>query len=194
MTGLGQDGVAAGGGYPWFAVRVRSNREQTVSLHLREQGLEQFCPSYHVETQWTDRKKLTEKFLFPGYVFCRVNPSDRLPVLIVPGVVGLISFGQVPAPIPDIEIEQIRMMVRSGLPVAPWPYLKQGDRVLIERGPLEGLEGILQRTKGKYRLVVSLNLLQRSVAAEVDRSWVRPIPQALSLGRGSTGSSEGCKR
>jgi transcription antitermination factor NusG len=170
---------------------VRSHREQIVSLHLREKGFEQFCPSYFVESQWTDRTKLTEKFLFPGYVFCRINPSDRLPVLIVPGVVGLISFGKAPAAIPDIEIERVRRMVQSGLPVAPWPYLQQGDRVLIERGPLEGLEGILLRTKGKYRLVVSLNLLQRSVSAEVDRSWIRPIPQALSRGQSSAGSSSG---
>lgn len=182
MTGPNLDSVPTDVGYPWFAVRVRSNREQTVSLHLRERGFEQFCPSYQVEKQWTDRKKVTEKFLFPGYVFCRLNPSDRLPLLIIPGVVGLISFGQTPATIPDVEIERVRMMVRSGLPVAPWPYLQQGDLVLIERGPLAGLEGILQRTKGKYRLVVSLNLMQRSVSAEVEREWVRPIPQALSRG------------
>jgi transcription antitermination factor NusG len=178
-------------GYPWFAVRVRSNRENVVSLHLRERGFEQFCPSYQVASQWTDRKKLTEKFLFPGYVFCRVNPSDRLPVLMIPGVVGLISFGPVPAPIPEVEIERVRMMVRSGLPVAPWPYLQQGDRVLIESGPLAGLEGVLQRTKGKYRLVVSLNLLQRSVSAEVEREWVRPIPRALPRRQNPAGNGPG---
>ncbi|MGJ5813880.1 transcription termination/antitermination protein NusG [Paludibaculum fermentans] len=175
-----QESSPALGSYPWFAVRVRSNREHTVSLQLRERGFEQFSPSYKVDHQWSDRKKVTEKFLFPGYVFCRVNPNDRLPLLIVPGVVDLISFGHTPAPIPDIEIERVRMMVRSGLPVAPWPYLQLGDRVLIERGPLAGLEGILQRTKGKYRLVVSLNLLQRSVSAEVERDWIRPIPHSLS--------------
>lgn len=191
MTCPGPESAPTSVGYPWFAVRVRSNRENVVSLHLRERGFEQFCPSYQVERQWTDRKKLMEKFLFPGYVFCRVNPSDRLPVLIIPGVVGLISFGPTPAPIPDVEIERVQMMVRSGLPVAPWPYLQQGDRVLIEHGPLAGLEGVLQRTKGKYRLVVSLNLLQRSVSAEVEREWVRPIPQALSRRQSPAGNRPG---
>lgn len=189
MTCQEQEAVPPGGSYPWFAVRVRSNREPSVSLHLRERGFEQFSPSYHVESQWTDRKKLTEKFLFPGYVFCRLNPHDRLPVLIVPGVVGLVGFGQIPAPIPDIEMERVRLMVRSGLPVAPWPYLQQGDRVLIERGPLAGLEGLLLRTKGKYRLVVSLNLLQRSVSAEVERGWIRPIPQAVTRGQAPAAGS-----
>jgi transcription antitermination factor NusG len=179
MLSQNPERVPAVTGYPWFAVRVKSNREQVVSVQLRERGFEQFCPSYQVERQWTDRKKLIDKFLFPGYVFCRLNPSDRLPLLIIPGVVGLISFGQAPAEIPEVEIERVKMMVKSGLPVGPWPYLKEGDRVLMEKGPLAGLEGILLRTKGKYRLVVSLNLLQRSVSAEVEREWVRPIPQSL---------------
>ncbi len=191
MTSPGPESAPENVGYPWFAVRVRSNREHVVSLHLRERGFEQFCPSYQVENQWTDRKKLTERFLFPGYVFCRVNPSDRLPVLIIPGVVGLISFGTTPEPIPDIEIERVQRLVQSGLPLAPWPYLQAGDRILIEHGPLAGLEGVLQRAKGKYRLVVSLNLLQRSVSAEVDREWVRPIPQTLSRGKSRAGNGPG---
>jgi transcription antitermination factor NusG len=99
---------------------------------------------------------------------------------MLPGVVDLIGFGKLPAPIPDAEIDRVRKMVESGLPVASWPYLTAGDTVLIESGPLAGLEGILLRTKGKYRLVVSVNLLQRSVAAEIDRGWVRPLRQRQS--------------
>jgi transcription antitermination factor NusG len=106
----------------------------------------------------------------------------RLPVLTIPGVVGLVGFGKIPTPVPDHEIEHVRTMVQSGLLVTPWPFLEIGQRVLIERGPLAGVEGILQEVKGKFRLVVSIPLLQRSVSTEIDRNWVRPLPR----GRGET--------
>lgn len=166
--------------HPWFAVRVRSNYERTAAAHLRQRGYEEFSPSFRVERQWSDRTKSKEQFLFPGYVFTRINPNDRLPVLTVPGVVGLVGFGKTPSPIPDREIESIRTMVQSGLHVQPWPFLKVGQTVLIERGPLAGVEGILQELKGKFRLVISIGLLQRSVSAEVDRNWVRPVRQPTS--------------
>jgi transcription antitermination factor NusG len=161
--------------YPWFAVRVRSNYERTAELHLRDRGYDPFAPSSKVERLWSDRKKEIDQFLFPGYVFCRINPRDRLPVLTVPGVMGVVGFGKTPAPIPEEEIQRIRRMVESGLPLSPWPYLELGKPVLIERGPLAGMEGILAEEKGKCRLVVSINLLRRSVSAQVDRNWVRPV-------------------
>lgn len=160
---------------PWFAVRVRSNYERVSAVHLRERGYEEFSPSYKAEKTWSDRKKITERFLFPGYVFCRLDPQDRLPVLTVPGVVGLVSFGDRPVPIPDREIQQVRLMVQSGLLVMPWPFLQVGQVVLIERGPLTGVEGILENVKAKCRIVVSIKMLQRSVSTEIDRSWVRPL-------------------
>lgn len=160
----------------WFAVRVRSNHERVVAAYLRNHDYEEFSPSYKTERRWSDRKKEIDQFLFPGYVFCRLDPAARLPVLKAPGVVDLVGFGKVPAPIPDSEIEAIRRMVQSGLLVMPWPFLELGNRVLIERGPLAGVEGILDEVKGKCRLIVSVNLLQRSVSAEVERSWVRPLP------------------
>jgi transcription antitermination factor NusG len=161
--------------YPWFAVRVRSNHERITAAHLRERGYEEFSPSWKTERRWSDRTKEIDQFLFPGYVFCRLNPSDRLPVLTAPGVVDLVGFGKIPAPVPDHEIENVRRMVQSGLFVMPWPFLELGHRVLIERGPLAGVEGILDEVKGKCRLVVSVQLLQRSVSAEVDRDWIRPL-------------------
>src|SRR5579864_5131678 len=160
---------------PWFAVRVRSNHERVTAIHLGERGYEEFTPSYKIERRWSDRKKEIEQFIFPGYVFCRVNPQDRLPVLTTPGVVGLVGCGKIPTPIPDHEVERIRRMVQSGLLVTPWPFLEVSQTVLIERGPLAGVEGILEEVKGKCRLVVSVNLLRRSVSAEVDRHWVRPV-------------------
>lgn len=159
----------------WFAIRVRSNYEQVTTVHLRERGYQEFAPSYETERKWSDRKKRANQFLFPGYVFSRFDPEHRLPILTIPGVVGLVGCGKVPSAIPDHEIESIRSMVNSGFLVTPWPFIQVGQQVLIESGPLAGLEGILQQVKGKFRLVVSVCLLQRSVSTEVDRSWVRPI-------------------
>lgn len=163
---------------PWFAVRVRSRQERVVSQHLRGRGLEEYYPTYDVMRQWSDRKKMVTESLFPGYVFCRFDRSNQLPILSAPGVVGLVGFGDGPIEIPDEEVERVRRMTSSGLLVSPWPFLKVGQRVLIERGPLLGLEGLLQTIKGKHRLVVSITLLQRSVSTEIDRSWVRPLSSA----------------
>ena len=167
----------------WFAVRVRSNFERIAVTHLRERGYEEFAPSHKTERNWSDRKKEIDQFLFPGYVFCRFNPQDRLPVLTAPGVVDVVGWGKVPAPIPDQEIERVRRMVQSGLLVSPWPYLELGQAVLIEHGPLAGMEGILAEVKGRCRLVVSINLLKRSISAEVERSCVRPVKSVASSAR-----------
>jgi transcription antitermination factor NusG len=166
--------------YPWFALRVRSNYEKVSSLHIKERGYEEFSPSYRTERQWSDRKKTIERALFPGYVFCRLDPYNRLPILTIPGVVGLVGFGSRPTPVPDQEIEYVRTLVGSGLLVTPWPFLDPGQTVLIERGPLQGVEGVLQSVKGRLRLVVAINVLQRSVATEIDRSWVRPLKKSQS--------------
>src|SRR5262245_29657707 len=112
-----------GAAHPWFAIRVRSNYERVTAIHLRERGYEEFAPSYRAERQWSDRKKHLDQFLFPGYVFCRFDVENRLPVLTAPGVVSLVGFGKIPSPIPDHEIEHIRRMTESGLLVTPWPFL-----------------------------------------------------------------------
>jgi transcription antitermination factor NusG len=159
----------------WFALRVRSNYEHVAAVHLRDRGFEEFSPTYRTERQWSDRKKQVDLPLFPGYVFCRLNPEDRLPVLTIPGTVGLVGFGKGPSVVPDHEIESVRRMIGSGLLVAPWPFLGVGQSVLIERGPLTGVEGIIQEVKKTLRLVVSIPMLQRSVSAEIDRTWIRPL-------------------
>lgn len=176
---------------PWFALRLRSNYERTSQAHLRERGYEPFAPSYRVEQRWSDRVKQIEKFLFPGYVFCRFDPNDRLPILTVPGVVDVVGFGKSPQHIPDEEMERVRRMVESGLPIAPYPYVQVGQAVLIDRGPLAGVEGILVEVKGATRLVVSVNLLRRSVSAEVDRHSIRPITNlSANLGRRTQSGTE----
>jgi transcription antitermination factor NusG len=163
--------------FPWFALRVRSNHERVAAMHLRGRGIEEFAPTYVAERQWSDRKKQIDQFLFPGYVFCRLNPAERMPALSVPGAVTLVGFGSGPTPIPTEEIQAIRQMIDSGLLVAPWPFLQKGQRVLVERGPLEGVEGILQEIRKTFRLVVSIQMLQRSVSVELDRAWIRPVAQ-----------------
>jgi transcription antitermination factor NusG len=169
--------------FPWFALRVRSNYERVAAIHLRDRGFEEFSPMYRTERQWSDRKKQIDLPLFPGYVFCRLNPEDRLPVLTIPGTVGLVEFGNGPSAVPDQQIESVRRMMGSGLLVAPWPFLEVGQTVIIERGPLTGVEGILQEIKKTFRLVVSIPMLQRSVSAEVDRSWIRPLGPSSRIQR-----------
>ncbi len=174
--------------HSWFALRLRSNYERIAATHLRERGYQEFAPSYKVEKRWSDRTKQIDQFLFPGYLFCRFDPGDRLPILSAPGVVDVVGFGKVPQHVPDAEIDRVRKMVESGLLVTPYPYVEVGQAVLIERGPLCGVEGILAEVKGNTRLVVSVNLLRRSVSAEVDRQSIRPI-QVLSSHSGAIDGS-----
>ncbi len=161
--------------YPWFALRVRSNHERITRAHLHDRGYEEFAPSYKVERHWWDRIKQIDQFLFPGYIFCQFNPNDRLPILTAPGVVDIVGFGKFPDMFRMPRLSGSAEWLTWGLLITPYPYLQVGQTVLIERGPLSGVEGILAGVKGKLRLVVSINLLQRSVSAEVDRHSIRSI-------------------
>jgi transcription antitermination factor NusG len=122
--------------------------------------------------------------LFPGYTFCRFNAERRLPILQIPGVVNIVSFGNHPAPIPENEISTVRSVVETDLAVRPWPFLQVGQKVRIQKGPLAGVEGFLVEFKHSFRLVVSVTLLNRSVAAEVDGSWVKPDSNGSVIGSG----------
>ena len=163
--------------YPWFALQTRSRYEHFVAAMLRGKGYELFLPVYTCQRRWSDRIKELELPLFPGYLFCRFNPLDRFPILVTPGVIQVVGIGKSPVPVDDAEIAAIQTAVQSGLPRQPWPFLQIGKRVRVECGPLCGLEGILVDFKGRHRLVLSMTLLQRSVAVEVDGAWVISIPQ-----------------
>jgi transcription antitermination factor NusG len=163
--------------YPWFALRVKSRYEHTVATHLQGRGYESFLPLYKCRHRWSDRFTEIDLPLFPGYVFCQFNPLNRLPVLTVPGVVHVVGVGRTPVPIDETEIAAIQAAVKSGLPRQPWPYLEIGRKVRIEFGPLRGVEGILLGFRGHQRLVLSVALLQRSVAVQVDEGWVQPMLQ-----------------
>lgn len=112
--------------------------------------------------------------LFPGYLFCRFDIHNRLPVLVTAGILGVVGGTKLPSPIESSEIRAIQAAVESGLASEPWPFLRVGDRVRIERGSLAGVEGILLQVKGRHRLVLSVSLLQRSVAVDIDSAWVSP--------------------
>ena len=159
----------------WYAVRVRSNFERNVSTVLEHKGVEGFFPTYRSRRIWGDRIKTLDLPLFPGYVFCRIPMNARNLVVTIDGVVGLVGAGRQPIPVSDEEIESIRTVAQSLLPAEPWPFLRVGQTVRISHGSLAGIEGILIRVKNTWRLVVSVILLERSVAVEIDAAYVSPV-------------------
>jgi len=166
----------------WYALYVRPHAERMVSESLRLKGYEEFVPYYRARRRWSDRVKEVEFPLFPGYVFCRFDPQKRLPILQTPGVVHIVSFGKELAPVDDEELEAIRRIVGSNRVVEPWPFLRVGQRVRLVGGSLDGLEGFLVELKKNRRLVVSVTLLQRSVAVTLDQERVEPVWGAPPVG------------
>jgi transcription antitermination factor NusG len=159
----------------WFAVRVKSRCEKVVATIARNKGFEEFLPLYQSRSRWSDRLKAIELPLFPGYIFCRLDPRQRLPLLTIPGVLHFVGVGKVPTAIDDAEIAGIQTAVRSGLSTEPWPFLEVGQRVRLEDGPLAGLEGILVGASKQERIAVSVTLLKRSVAVAIERHWANPV-------------------
>jgi transcription antitermination factor NusG len=169
--------------FPWFALQVRTRHELTIGEQLRGRGYEPFIPVYETRKRWSDRVRVFEAPLFPGYLFCRLDIQNRLPILSTPGVAQIVGFGKVPHPVDEAEIGAIQALVSSGLASQPWPFLQSGDKVHIERGPLRGLEGVLLEVRGAQRLVLSVTLLQRSVAVEIDPVFVRPLNSRTAFPR-----------
>jgi transcriptional antiterminator NusG len=166
----------------WYAIRVKSNRERITAQSLQGKGFEVCLPRYSA----TQGDPKAETPLFPGYVFSRFDPHRRLPILTIPGVVQIVSFGGVPQPVEESEMIALLGILKSGLPVIPYPILPVGQTVCLKKGPLAGLCGVILSHKQEARFVVSVTLLQRSVAVEVDRSWVGPVRHATAAqGRAS---------
>jgi transcription antitermination factor NusG len=159
----------------WYAVRVRSNFERTVGTILDHKGVEQFVPTFKARRVWADRVKTLDVPLFPGYVFCRIPLDARNAVVTTAGVVGLVSCGREPIPVSQTEIDAIRRVTENSASAEPWPFLRVGQTVRINHGSLSGIEGILVRVKNSWRLVVSVTLLERSVAVELDSACVSPV-------------------
>jgi transcription antitermination factor NusG len=158
----------------WFALRVKPRTEQVVVAALRGKGYELFLPTHRERKRWSDRVKTVETPLFAGYVFCRFDVQHRLPIVTTPAVLHVVGIGKTPHPIAPEEIDSLRVVTGSGLTLESWPYMHVGERVQIVAGPLSGATGILQSVKGHDRLVVSVSLLQRSVAVVVPESSVWP--------------------
>jgi transcription antitermination factor NusG len=172
--------------HPWFALQTRFRHEEIVARHLQGKGFESFLPVYKCRRRWSDRMKELDLPLFPGYLFCRFDPAARLPILTVPGVARVVGIGRTLVPIEEDEIAAIQRVVHSDLPRQPWPFLRVGQQVRVVYGPLSGTEGILLSFRGRCRLILSVNLLHRSVAVDVDGGWVVPAsPSPSRLTRGT---------
>ena len=160
---------------PWFGIRTRSNHEKLAATALENKGFEHYLPVFRSRRRWSDRVVEGDRPLFPGYVFCRFDPKKRLPIMTTPGVVSVIGFGNEPAPIPESEIEYVQTILKSGFAAEPCSFLRAGQRIRVTRGALDGVEGILLRKKSEWRMVVSVEMLQRSISVEIDREWIATI-------------------
>jgi len=152
----------------WYAAYTRARHEKIVWRQLEERRIACFLPLYSSVRRWKDRRKTLEMPLFPGYVFVHISSEERVRVLGTPGVARFVSVNGRPAEVPDSDIESLLHGVTHGIHAEPYPYLKVGQKVRIKRGPLAGAEGILVRKKDKLRVVLSVDLIMRSVAAEVE--------------------------
>ncbi len=154
----------------WYVAYTRANHERTVTDQLVERGIESFLPQYESVRKWKDRKVYLHLPLFPGYVFVRFATPDRLRVQQTRGLVQLLSFGGSPTPVPETEMQSIREILSRGLRALPHPFLRAGRRIRIKSGPLAGLDGIVVRRKNRYRFVVSVELILKSMSVEVDEA------------------------
>ncbi len=160
----------------WYAIYTRSRHEKVVEQELRRKEIETFLPLREILSQWKDRKQRVQVPLFAGYVFVRVPLQQRrLDILKVLGVSRIIGINNNPEPIPDEEIEAVQKFLNTTIKYDPYPYLNIGQRVEIKRGALNGLQGILIKKKNKFKFILSVHLIQQSVALEIDASDVEPV-------------------
>lgn len=159
----------------WYAVSVYPRHEKLVARMCQARDVNYLLPLYSSLRRWKDRRKQLEMVLFPGYVFVNIALSQRLRVLVLPGVAHFVSFQGQPAVVPDREMRALGRGTASGLSIQPHPYLQKGRLVRVRTGPMAGVEGILVRRKDRFRVVISIDLIMRSVAAEVDESDIEPL-------------------
>ena len=162
----------------WYAIQTCANHEKRVACELKARDVEHFFPSYASVRRWKDRRVMLDLPLFPGYLFVRLALRNRLGVLQIPSVVRLVGFGGIPSALPDEEMAALRAGLSERLRAQPHPFLTVGRRVRITRGPFSGLEGVLQRKKNSLRVIVSVELIQCSIALDVDAADVAPAASA----------------
>jgi transcription antitermination factor NusG len=159
----------------WFAVHTSCRHEKQVAMQLAGRGIEYLLPLYEEVHNWADRRMAVQLPLFPGYLFVQVMWAQRMDVLRVPGVARIVGFNGAPMPLDDAEVEALRAGMASGMRLEPHPYLKSGCRVRIRSGVLRGVEGILVRRKDSDRIVISVDLIMKSVALEIDAANLEVI-------------------
>jgi transcription antitermination factor NusG len=162
----------------WYAVYTCANHEKRVGQQLERRSVEYFLPLYESLRRWKDRRVQLQLPLFPSYVFVRITQRDRLRVLEIPSMVRLVGFNGLPTALPDDEMEAMRDALTRKLRAEPHPYLKVGRRARITSGPFVGLEGILLRKKGTFRVVLSIELIKRSIAVDVESADVVALPSS----------------
>lgn len=159
----------------WFAVYTCANHERSVANQFAGRNIEHFLPQYESVRRWKDRKVRLQLPLFPGYLFVHMAAQDQLRVLQVPGVVRLVGFNGSPTPMPQEDIQRIHEFLGQGWRAERHPYLRAGRRARAVRGPLAGMEGIVVRQKNRSRLVLSFELIQSSMAVEMDEADLTPL-------------------
>ena len=167
----------------WYAVQTRSRFEKAVRSELEWRRVEHFLATFQEVHQWKDRKRVVETPLFAGYIFVRIEDlsEKRLEVLTAHGVVRVLAVNGAIQPLPDGEIDSIRKLLASGKPCSPHPFVREGAWVRVRRGPLTGVEGRLVGFKGQERLVLSVDLLSRSVATEVNTWDIEPARESRKI-------------
>ena len=159
----------------WFAVWTRSRHEQVVREQLETKRIDAFLPTMTKWSRWKDRRKKIDWPLFPGYCFARFDPDDALRVLKCSGVVSIVSFEGKPAPIPEYELDSIRLLVASELQFDPSPLIKEGMMVEVVHGPLKGVVGrMMRKDRVRARLVLAVDLIGQAFSVEVDAADVKP--------------------
>jgi transcription antitermination factor NusG len=198
FAGEAADGLSCGptsGVLRWFAVYTTCRHEKRVAEHFSSRTIDHHLPLYRSERKWRDGSRITLDLpLFPGYIFAHIDPRERVRVLSVPGVLAIVGgTGGDPAPLPDAEIEAIRLGIEQRR-VEPHPLLTAGARARIRKGAFAGMEGVVLRHKNSFRVVLTLELIMHSIAVEVDACDLEPIgepagnparPGALTLAPGA---------
>src|SRR5262245_55142542 len=157
---------------PWFALQTKPRNEKQVERLLTHKGYECCLPMYRQKRQWSDRVIEVELPLFPMYIFCRFNSSAIGKAISTPGVTRIVGFGGRPAEVRVEEVKALQLLGQSNLLREPWAYIPDGTLIQVETGPLTGAHGIICGGSDKRRLVVSITLLQRSVAIQLDENTI----------------------
>jgi transcription antitermination factor NusG len=168
---------------PWFALQTKPRGERKVEYSLSQKGYECFVPLYRQKRKWSDRTVEIDMPLFPQYVFCRLNSSVLGKAVSTSGVIRIVGFGGKPADIAVEEVDALQLLARSSLLREPWKHLYEGTRVLVESGPLAGVEGVICGDDNKRRLIISVTLLQRSVAIQLPEDTVITVVSGLNGNR-----------